>query len=145
MSLRRVARVAERIREEASHTILYELTDPRIQMVTVTKVDLSRDMHHATIYVSVLGDEAKQRTVLRGLDSARGLIRSRIAKNIRLRETPDIAFQFDPTIASSIEISRLIDEALAESNAAKATDAADPDDPADVPEDEPADEPADDE
>jgi len=110
-------------------------------MVTVTKVDLSRDMHHATIYVSVLGDEAKQRTVLRGLDSARGLIRSRIAKNIRLRETPDIAFQFDHTIASSIEISRIIDEALAESNAAKGT--ADPDPAsADVPEDEPADEAA---
>lgn len=117
MNLRRVARVAERIREEASNIILYELTDPRIQFVTITKVDLSKDLRHAKIYVSVLGDEAKQRTTLRGLASARGLVQSRIGKSLGIRDTPLITFEFDPTIASAIEISRLIDQARAESPA----------------------------
>ena len=114
MASRRAARIAERIREEASNIILHELQDPRISFVTVTKVDLSRDYHHATVYVSVLGDEAKRRTALRGLASARGLVQSRIAKSLGLREAPHIAFEFDPTIERSIEISRLIDEAVAE-------------------------------
>ena len=114
MPSRRAARIAARIREEASNIILYELQDPRIEFVTVTKVDLSNDYRHATVYVSVLGDEAKRRTALRGLASARGLVQSRIAKSLRLREAPHIAFEFDPTIERSIEISRLIDEAIAE-------------------------------
>lgn len=115
MPTRRVARVAERIREEASQIILYELRDPRIQFVTVTKVDLSNDLRHAKVYVSVLGDEAARRTALRGLASARGLVQSRIARQLRLREAPVITFQFDPTIERSIEISKLIDQARAES------------------------------
>ena len=118
MPSRRVARVAERIRQDASQIILYELCDPRIGLVTVTKVDLSNDLRHARIYVSVLGDEVKRRTTLRGLASARGLVRSRIAKSLGLREAPEIIFEFDPTIERSIEISRLIDQARAASPAA---------------------------
>lgn len=114
MAGRRVLRVAERIREEASQIILYELQDPRIELVTVTKVDLSADLKYATIYVSVLGEEAKRRTVLRGLESARGLIQKRIGRSIRLRETPAIRFEFDPSIEKSIAISRLIDQAVAD-------------------------------
>ena len=114
MAGRRVARVAERIREEASQIILYELQDPRIELVTVTKVDLSPDLKYATIYVSVLGEEPKRRTVLRGLDSARGLIQKRLGRAIRLRETPTIRFEFDPSIEKSIAMSRLIDQAVAE-------------------------------
>ncbi len=114
MARRRVARVAERIREEASEIILYQLQDPRIQFVTVTKVDLSNDLRYATVYVSVLGDETKQRTALRGLNSARGFIQSRIGDSLQLRETPNITFQYDPSIATAVEVSRVIDEALAE-------------------------------
>ena len=117
MASRRVARVAERIRQEASQIILFELRDPRIGMVTVTKVDLTSDLRYATVYVSVFGDEAKRRTALRGLESARGLVQSRIAKSLNLREAPIISFQYDPTIEQAIEISRIIDEARAQSPA----------------------------
>ena len=117
MASRRVARVAQRIRQEASQIILFELRDPRIGMVTVTKVDLTSDLRYATVYVSVFGDEAKRRTALRGLESARGLVQSRIAKSLNLREAPIISFQYDPTIEQAIEISRIIDEARAQSPA----------------------------
>lgn len=114
MGNRRVARIAERIREEASQIILYELRDPRIQFVTVTKVDVSSDLRHAKVYASVLGDEAKRRAAFRGLASARGLVQARIAKSLALREAPIITFQFDPSIEKAIEISKLIDQAAAD-------------------------------
>ena len=127
---RRAARVAERIREEASQIILYQLQDPRIQFVTVTKVDISADLHYATIYVSILGDEATRRTALRGLDSARGLVQSRLGRSLRLREVPAIRFEFDPSIEKSIELSRIIDQAAAEFRDRDADDQAQPDDEA---------------
>ncbi len=86
MANRRAARVAERIREEASQIILYELQDPRIRGVTISRVDISGDLRHATVYFSGLGDDAAQRTALRGLDSARGLIQSRLGRSLALRE-----------------------------------------------------------
>jgi len=123
MANRRAARVAERIREEASQMILYELRDPRIQLLTITRVDVSDDLHHATIYFSVLGDEAKRRTAHRGLQSARGLVQSRLAKSLRLREAPIISFEFDPSIEKAIEVSTLIDQVTAEFREREATEA----------------------
>jgi len=114
MSSRRAAKVARRIQQDASEIILYELHDPRIEQVTITKVDISDDLRHATIYFSVLGSEGKRRAAARGLASASGLVRSRIAKGLGLREAPDIAFQFDPSIEKAIEISKLIDQVAAE-------------------------------
>jgi len=117
MSARRVARIAELIREEASQIILYQLRDPRIQSVTITKVDVSGDLRYAKIYFSVLGDEAQQRTVARGLTSARGLVQSRIGKTLGLRESPIISFEYDPSIVKSIEMSKLLDQIASEREA----------------------------
>jgi len=111
MASRRAARVAQRIKEEASQVMLYELRDPRIGLLTVTRVDISADLHYATIYYSIMGDDAARRTAQRGLESAKGLVRTRIAKSLQLREAPDIRFEFDPTIEKSIEMSKLIDAA----------------------------------
>jgi ribosome-binding factor A len=111
---RRAARVAERIREEASQIILYELQDPRIRFVTITKVDISGDLQYATIYVSVLGAEGTRRAALRGLESARGLIQRRIGRSLRLRETPILRFEYDPSVEKSIEIARILDQVAAE-------------------------------
>jgi len=113
MASRRAARVAQRIKEEASQVMLYELRDPRIGLLTVTRVDISADLHYATIYYSIMGDDAARRTAQRGLESAKGLVRTRIAKSLQLREAPDIRFEFDPTIEKSIEMSKLIDAATA--------------------------------
>jgi len=114
MADRRAARVAERIREEASQIILYELQDPRIGLVTVTKVDISADLRYATVYVSVLGAEGTRRTTLRGLESARGLIQRRIGRSLRLRDTPILRFEFDPSIENAIASSRVLDQLAAE-------------------------------
>jgi ribosome-binding factor A len=114
MSKRRAARIAELIREEASQIILYQLRDPRIQSITITRVDVSGDLRYAKVYFSVLGDEAQQRTVARGLASARGLVQSRIGKTLGLRESPSLSFEYDPSIAKSIEISKLLDQIAAE-------------------------------
>ncbi|MBM4043283.1 MAG: 30S ribosome-binding factor RbfA [Planctomycetes bacterium] len=114
MPNRRAARVAERIREDVSLFLLRDLRDPRLELVTITRVEATDDLKHATVYFSVLGDEAKRRTAERGLASARGLIRSRVAKGLGLREAPDLAFEFDPSIAKAIELSRLLDQVGAE-------------------------------
>lgn len=123
MAGRRAARVAERIREEASEIILHDLQDPRIRFVTVTKVDISSDLRHATIYVSVLGGAGQQRAALRGLESACGLVQRRVGRSLGLRETPTLRFQFDPSIERSIEMSRILDhvaDELAEHDAERA-------------------------
>jgi ribosome-binding factor A len=114
MASRRAARVAQRIKQEASQVILYELRDPRLGLLTITRVDISSDLRHATILYSVLGDDAARRTAQRGLDSARGLVRTRIARSLQLREAPDIRFEFDPSVEKAIELSKLIDAATAD-------------------------------
>ena len=114
MADRRAARVAERIREEASQIILYELQDPRIGLVTVTKVDISNDLRYATVYVSVFGAEGTRRSTLRGLESARGLIQRRIGRSLGLRDTPILRFEFDPSIEKAIAMSRILDQVAAE-------------------------------
>lgn len=114
MPNRRAARVARRIQQSASHLILYELRDPRVQNITVTRAEVSDDLRHAIIYYSVLGSEGRRRTAERGLQSARGLIRSRIARALGLREAPEIRFRFDLSIERGIELSKLIDKVAAE-------------------------------
>ncbi len=114
MSSRRAARVAERIREDTSLLLLHELRDPRLALVTITRAKISDDLRHATIYYSVLGSEGKRRAAERGLASARGLVRSRVAKGLMLREAPEIEFSFDPSIEKAVEVSRLIDQVSAE-------------------------------
>ena len=146
MANRRAARVAERIREDVSLFLLRDLRDPRLGLITVTRVEASDDLKHATVYYSVLGDEAKRRTAERGFASARGLIRSHVAKGLGLREAPELSFQFDPAIEKAIEMSRLLEQVSAELHAKDpAVEPAEPseDEPTDA---EPADaEPAEDE
>jgi len=114
MPNRRAARVAERIREDVSLFLIRDLHDPRLELVTITRVAATDDLRRATVYYSVLGDEAKRRTAERGLASARGLIRSHVAKGLGLREAPELAFQFDPSIEKAIEMTRLLDQVGAE-------------------------------
>ena len=114
MQNRRAARVARRIQQHASHLILYELRDPRLENITVTRAEVSDDLRHATIYYSVLGTEGKRRAAERGLQSARGIIRTRIARSLKLREAPEIRFRFDPSIERAIEVSKLLDKVAAE-------------------------------
>ena len=110
MTSRRVLKAAEAIREVVSTTILMELQDPRIQDVTVTFVEVSPDMRNAKVHVSVMGDDAKQRLSLHGLQSAAGYLQSKIAQRIDTRYTPRLQFVLDKGVKHSIEVSRILSE-----------------------------------
>jgi ribosome-binding factor A len=115
MKTHRLARVAEVIREVASETILYELRDPRVKMVTVTRAEVSGDLQHAKVHVSIMGTEREQQLTMHGLKHAAGFVQSRLAKRLQTRFTPVLTFVLDKGVKQSIEVSRLIAEALAQS------------------------------
>jgi ribosome-binding factor A len=112
MKTHRLARVAEAIREVASETILYELRDPRVKLVTVTRAEVSGDLQHAKVYVSVMGTAAEQKLTLRGLQHAAGFVQAKLANRLQTRFTPVLTFVLDQGVKRSIEMSRLIQEAL---------------------------------
>src|SRR5262245_29446383 len=119
----RLARVAEAVREVASETILYELRDPRVKMVTVTRAEVSGDLQHAKVYVSIMGTPSQQKLTLRGLQHAAGFVQSRLAARLQTRFTPVLKFVLDDGVKKSIEMTRLINEALAEGKPPVAADA----------------------
>lgn len=115
MKKHRVSRVAEMIREVASETILFKLSDPRVKRVTVMSVDVSPDLQHARVNVSVMGTPAQQNTTLKGLQHAAGFIQAQLGDRMRSRYTPSLRFVLDQGVKHSVEISRLINEALGNS------------------------------
>ena len=114
MSSRRVQKAAEAVREVVSWAILTELNDPRVQDVTVTYVEMSGDLRQAKVHVSIMGDEAKEKLSLRGLQNAAGFLQSKLATRIDTRYTPRIEFVLDQGVKKSIEISRILKEVLPE-------------------------------
>jgi ribosome-binding factor A len=112
MSSRRVQKAAEAIREVVSMAILTELRDPRIADVTVTYVELSPDMRHAKVHVSVMGDAKKQDLCLHGLQHSAGFLQRKVGQRIDTRYTPKIEFLLDMGVKRSIEITQILDEVL---------------------------------
>jgi ribosome-binding factor A len=108
----RLARVAEVVREVASETILFEVRDPRVKMVTVTRAEVSGDLQHAKVYVSIMGSEREQNICMHGLQRAAGFVQSKLGDRMRSRFVPVIQFVLDKGVKNSLEISRLINEAL---------------------------------
>jgi ribosome-binding factor A len=115
MSSRRVLKAAEAIREVVGMSILTDLRDPRIEGVTVTKVEVSPDMRQAKVYVSIMGSEKHQQTCLHGLQSAAGFLQQKIAKRIDTRYTPRITFELDMGVKKSIAIAKMLEDVLPES------------------------------
>jgi ribosome-binding factor A len=105
----RMRRVNEAVRETLAEAI-GELKDPRIGFVTVTAVKTSSDLRQARVYVSVLGNERKRQKTLEGLESAHGVLQAKIATDLRMKRTPQLAFEYDPTVEEGVRMSRLIDE-----------------------------------
>jgi len=118
MSSRRIAKVAEAVREIVSTVVLFELKDPRVKNVTVLRADVSPDLRNAKVYVSVMGDEKTQQLSLHGLNAARGFIQSKIADRLQTRYTPVLRFVTDPAVKLSIATSALIRDALRDSEEA---------------------------
>ena len=105
----RMRRVNEAVREVLAEAV-GELKDPRIGFVTVTGVKTSADLRQATVFVSVLGSERKRAQSLAGLDAAHGVLQAQIASELRLKRTPQLTFQYDPTVEQGVRMSKLIDE-----------------------------------
>ena len=102
-------RVNESVRQVLADAML-ELKDPRIGLVTVTGVVTAQDLRHATVYVSVLGSGRKRQATLAGLEAAHGLLQSRLARELRMKRTPQLTFEYDPSVERGVRMSQLIDE-----------------------------------
>jgi ribosome-binding factor A len=105
----RMRRVNESVREVLSDSLI-GLNDPRIRLVTITGVETTPDLRQATVFVSVLGPERRQRQALDGLAAAHGLLQARIARELRMKRTPQLTFEYDPSIEHGVRMSKLIDE-----------------------------------
>ncbi len=105
----RMRRVNESVRQVLAEA-LPELKDPRIGLVTVTGVETTQDLRHATVYVSVLGGKRKQRASLQGLAAAHGLLQGRLARELRMKRTPQLTFEYDQTVEHGVRMTQLIDE-----------------------------------
>ncbi|OGP55084.1 MAG: ribosome-binding factor A [Deltaproteobacteria bacterium RBG_13_52_11b] len=106
---KRSEKVADVIRKEISEMILLKtIKDPRIGFLTITRVLVSDDCRMARVYFSVMGDTDERDRSLEGLNSARGYIRKELGRRMSLRYTPDILFQFDPSIEYAIHIDEVI-------------------------------------
>lgn len=105
----RMRRVNESVRQVLAEA-LPELKDPRIGLVTVTGVATAPDLRHATVYVSVLGSEKRRAATLRGLEAAHGLLQGRLARQLRMKRTPQLTFEYDPSVERGVRMSQLIDE-----------------------------------
>lgn len=104
-------RVNGEVMRELSNIIRGEVKDPRMApMTSVTAVEVAPDLKSCKAYISVLGDEQSQKDTLAALKSAEGFIRSRLARNINLRNTPQITFILDQSIAYGVSMSKLIDD-----------------------------------
>jgi len=112
----RMRRVNESVRQVLAEALL-ELKDPRIGLVTVTGVDTAPDLRHAVVFVSVLGSEKKKEATLRGLEAAHGPLQSQLARQLRLKRTPQLTFEYDPSVERGVRMSQLIDELAPEDDA----------------------------
>jgi ribosome-binding factor A len=109
---RRADRVAEAIRTEIATFLAEGAKDPRIKaFVTVTGVDVTRDLRQARVYVSLMGDDAERTSTLDGLGHLAPHLRSRVGKALRLRVAPEITFKIDDSIARAARIDSLLAQA----------------------------------
>jgi ribosome-binding factor A len=109
----RMRRVNESLRQVLSEALL-ELKDPRIGFVTVTGVETSPDLRNARVFVSVLGSERKRAATLEGLAAAHGVLQSRLGRELRMKRTPQLTFEYDPSVERGVRMTRLIDELSAD-------------------------------
>jgi ribosome-binding factor A len=105
----RMRRVNASVREVLSEAI-GELKDPRIGFVTVTGVETSADLRHARVFVSVLASESRRDRTLAALNAAHGVLQSRVAEELRMKRTPQLAFEYDPSVERGVRMTQLIDE-----------------------------------
>ena len=114
----RLKKIANRIKEDLSELLIYEVEDPRLSGVMVTDVNVDRELYYANIYVSALEGRERSKEILAGLESASGFLRSQLAQTIELRTFPRLRFYWDPTPENADRIEFLIKQ-LHEEEAAR--------------------------
>lgn len=108
----RLGRISDQLKQELALLIQNELRDPRLGMVSVLDVKVSKDLAHADVFITVLNAEPKEAVTT--LNNAGGYLRSLLAKNLNLRSTPRLRFIFDESVERGRKLSSLIDEAVAQ-------------------------------
>ncbi len=109
MAISRMRRVNEVMRQVLGDAITSDLSDPRVDMVTVNSVETSPDLHHAKVYVTVLGDEAAREDALKALRRAHGLLQGKIARETQMKHTPTLTFEYDESVEKGLRIAALLD------------------------------------
>ncbi len=108
MSKIRQERTAEEIRIILSDLLRRDAGDPRLMDLTVTRVLIDRELQHANVYVNALGDESRQKVVMKALDNAGGFFRYELAQRMSLRTVPELHFHWDPTLAYAEEVDQIL-------------------------------------
>jgi ribosome-binding factor A len=115
--IKRLERVAH---ERASQVVLFELADPRLKLVTVTRVELAADLSHLTVYWSVLGERPERSKAEHALRQATPVVQSEVAKVFHTRRSPKLKFEFDPSIEGAIRVNAKMSALAAEREAREA-------------------------
>lgn len=105
----RKERLDELLRRELETIISYEMDDPRLENITVTEVDVARDLQMVRVYVGLLEGSQGERNVLEGLERARGYIRNQIAGRVQLRRLPDLVFRIDHSLQQGQRVDAILD------------------------------------
>jgi ribosome-binding factor A len=108
----RSRRIADQMQRELASMVSLEIKDPRIGMVTITAVEVSRDLKHAQIFVTSLGDATRQAEQLEGLRSAAGYMRGLVGRRLKVHTSPELHFHLDTSIERGFQLTQLIDEAI---------------------------------
>ncbi|GAB4172769.1 MAG: 30S ribosome-binding factor RbfA [Rhodocyclaceae bacterium] len=108
----RPRRVAEQIRRELAALLHGEVKDPRVQLVTLTGVEVTPDYAHATVYFTALAQPGELSRIEEGLRHAAGFLRHELGRRIRLHDLPELHFAHDVSVERGVRLSRLIDEAV---------------------------------
>ena len=114
MNDRRLRRLEEQIKERIALVVLRDLQDPRLGFLTITRVELDRELEHCNVYWSVLGDEAARRLQQQMLDHANKFVRHEVAAILRTRTVPRLHFVFDERVEGALRVQKLIDKLKAE-------------------------------
>ncbi len=109
---RRVERVASLIRREVSQILINGIRDERVQkgLVTVTEVEVSGDLQHCKVFVSILGPKVEQEDVLNGLDASRGFFKGELGRRLHMRRAPEVIFQLDRGIEKGTSVLNLLNK-----------------------------------
>ncbi|MGQ4806820.1 30S ribosome-binding factor [Candidatus Entotheonellaceae bacterium PAL068K] len=108
MASYRPIRVGELLQAEIAELLARHLKDPRLQMSTISRVDVSSDLRHARVYISHMGDSAEQQAVIEGFTHAAGFIRNQLGKRLKLRYIPQLTFHLDTAIAYGVKIASIL-------------------------------------